>query len=112
MLISRPVSYVCTVKNCEPMTPSHLLLGRNLQGHWFSTTIGDENIELSVMKCKKRYSHLPKLISDFWKRFKREYLCELREQQMYNYRRYSDARKLVLNDIALIKDDDITLRNK
>ena len=47
-----------------------------------------------------------------WKRFKREYLCELREQQMYNFRKYSDAEKLVLNDMVLIKDDDITPRNK
>ena len=45
-------------------------------------------------------------------RFKREYFSELREQQMYNYRRYSDAEKLVLNDMLLIKDDDITPRNK
>ena len=46
MLNSRPLSYVYTEENCEPITPSHLLLGRNLQGHWFSTTTGDENIEL------------------------------------------------------------------
>ena len=31
---------------------------------------------------------------------------------MYNYRRYSDAEKLVLNGMVLIKDDDITPRNK
>ena len=64
------------------------------------------------MTWKKRYNHLLKLINDLWKRFKREYLCELREQQMYNFRKYSDAEKLVLNDMVLIKDDDITPRNK
>ena len=31
---------------------------------------------------------------------------------MYNYRRYSDAEKLVLNEMVHIKDDDITPRNK
>lgn len=31
---------------------------------------------------------------------------------MYNYWRYSDAEKLVLNDLVLIKDDDITPWNK
>ena len=31
---------------------------------------------------------------------------------MYNYRRYSDVEKLVLNNVVLIKDDDITPRNK
>ena len=37
MLNSKPLVY--TEENCEPITPSHLLLGRNLQGHLFSTTI-------------------------------------------------------------------------
>ena len=64
------------------------------------------------MKCKKCYNHLLKLINDLWKRFKREYLSEIREHQMYNYRRDSDAKILVLNDMVLIKDDDITSRNK
>ena len=112
MLNSRPLSYVYTEENCEPITPSHLLLGRNLQGHWFSTTTGEENIELNVMKCKKRYNHLLKLINDLWKRFNKEYLCELRKQQMYNYRSYSDAEKLVVIDMVLIKDDDITPQNQ
>ena len=57
------------------------------------------------MKCKKRYNHLLKLINHLWKRFKRVYLCEIQEQQMY-------TEKLVLNDMVLIKDDDITPCNK
>ena len=112
MLNSRRLLYVYTEENCEPITPSHLLLGRNLQGHWFCTMTANENIELNAMKCKKRYNHLLKLINDLWKRFKREYLSELREQRMYNYRRYSDVEKLVLNDMVLIKNDAITPRNK
>ena len=31
---------------------------------------------------------------------------------MYNYRWYSDAENLLLNDMVLIKDDDITPPNK
>ena len=53
------------------------------------------------MACKKRYKHSLKLINDLWKRFNREYLCELQEQQMYNFRKYSDAEKLVPNDTVL-----------
>ena len=67
MLNSRPLSYVYTEENLEPITPSHLLLGRNLKGQLFSTTTGDENIEFNIMKCKKRYSNFLKLINDLWK---------------------------------------------
>ena len=42
----------------------------------------------------------------------REYLCELLQQQMCNYRWYSDVKKMVLNNMVLIKDDDITPQNK
>ena len=31
---------------------------------------------------------------------------------MYNYKKYSDAEKLLLKDMVLSKDDDTTLRNK
>ena len=34
---------------------------------------------------------------------------DFREQQMYNYKRYSDGEKLVLNDTVLIKDDVLHL---
>ena len=51
MLNSRPLSYVYTAENCKPITPSHLLLGQNLQGHLFTTTTGNEKVELNVMKC-------------------------------------------------------------
>ena len=61
ILNSRPLSYVYTEENCEPITLSHL----------FSTTTEDENIELNSMKCKKRYNHLLKLINDLWKRLER-----------------------------------------
>ena len=61
ILNSRPLSYVYTEENCEPITLSHL----------FSTATEDENIELNAMKCKKRYNHLLKLINDLWKRLKR-----------------------------------------
>ena len=71
MLNSRPLSHVYTEENCETITPSNLLLGRNLQGHWFNTTTGNENIELNVTKCKKHYNHLLKSINNLWKRFKR-----------------------------------------
>ena len=69
MLNSRPLSCVYTEENCEPVIPSLLLLGRNLQGHWFNTT-SDENIKLNVMKCKKCNNQVLKLINDLWKWFK------------------------------------------
>ena len=63
MLNSRPLSCVYTEENCEPVIPSLLLLGRNLQRHWFNTT-SDENIKLNVMKCKKCNNQVLKLIND------------------------------------------------
>ena len=109
---SRPISYIYAEENNKPITPSHLLLGRSLQGNLFQDVTLDKNIMLNVEQCHKRYTHLQKVINDYWKRFTSEYLSELREQQMHNYKKYSDAERLVINDMVLIKDDDMTPRNR
>ena len=85
MLNSRPLSYVYTEENCEPTTKSQLLLEQNLQVYLFSSRKDDENIEFDEMKCKKRYSHLQKLINNLWKRFKRISSWILRATQMCSH---------------------------
>ena len=74
---SRPLSCAYTEENCESITPSHLLLGCDLQGRLFSTAARDENIELNVMKCRKLYNHLLINYLLICGNYLREYLCEL-----------------------------------
>ena len=67
----------------DPLTPSHLLSGRNMFvkcGENTRSTVVYEDIEKRV-RCVQRAIQL------FWSKFKQCYLAELREHHMYQNRR-------------------------
>lgn len=81
---SRPLSYVSTEDVEEPLTPSHLLVGRrvlSLPDTTFYHKMGDDNynVELTHDSLSRRMDHLNKTLNHFWKRWRAEYLLQLRE---------------------------------
>ena len=103
---SRPLSYVSTDDIEEPLTPFHLLSGRRLYNlpdelcfhqieEEFTTTLSpvllDKGLQLTLDK--------------FWKRWKLEYLLNLRERYQYKTQRRADQRKIQTGDIVIVHDD-------
>ena len=82
---SRPLSYVSTEDAEEPLAPSHLLIGRRVLGLPDSTLNHgvDEDMEFTPGSLTRRLDHLNKTLNHFWKRWKAEYLLELRESHRY-----------------------------
>ena len=74
-LNSRPHTYVYSDIIEEPLTPSHLVIGRPL------TTLPDrtEFSDVEDSKLQRRARCLGKLLTHFWKRWSREYLIGMRE---------------------------------
>ena len=66
----------------EPLTPSHLLVGRRLLslpdylGHVCEPS--DEDFEVGASQLTKRMKHLASVLNHFWRRWRSEYLNELR----------------------------------
>ena len=77
MLNSRPLTYVSSEDTTEPLTPSHLLVGYRILT-LPDPTIPDDS-DYTQENLTRRMSHLAKTLGTFWKRWKREYLLELRE---------------------------------
>ena len=77
VLNSRPLTYVSSEDIEEPLTPSHLLVG------YIILTLPNPAIpddpDYSPGRLTHRMSHLSKTLQQFWKRWKKEYLLELRE---------------------------------
>ena len=107
---SRPLSYLSTDSIREPITPSHLLTGRRMM----SLPDGPYNNELSedigtnVTDITKRMIHLNQVLEHFWRRWKKEYLLELREshRQAKHPPKESSCSTIAEGDVVLIHEDN------
>ena len=95
---SRPLTYMFNEIE-DVLTPSHLLLGRRLlsdkEKAWY-----DHNEEPDNAVLSRRMRYLQTISEHYWKRFKEEYLVELREQHIQG----SDhTRTVELGEIVVIQ---------
>ena len=80
ILNCRLLSYVSGEDTEEPLTPSHLLCGRRLMSLPDSNTSDtpDYDIDVQPQDLSRRMQHLSNVRNHFWKRWRNEYLIELR----------------------------------
>ena len=81
VLNSRPFSYVSAHDHEEPLTPSHLR-----------------------SDCRPSSRHLNLTLNRFWKRWKHEYLLELREAHRYHI--VTDATPVKVGDVVVVHSDN------
>ena len=112
ILNSRPISYVSADDTEEALTPSHLLHGCRILslpgpiGDIDETDDGDqESPDLS-----RRLKHLEKTMSDFWRRWRTEYLHELREAHRNAKRLKGQDRLIAVGDIVVLYDEKTSQR--
>lgn len=79
VLNSRPISYVSMDDLEEPLTPSHLLTGFRVLSLPDPTISEDPEYNESPNELTRRMRHFLKTLEKFWRRWKTEYLQELRE---------------------------------
>ena len=108
ILNSRPLSYVSTDNIEEPLTPFHLLSVRRLYNLpdelCFHQIEKELTTTLSPVLLDRRMRHL-QLTYKFWKRWKLEYLLNLRKRYQYKTQRRADQRKIQTGDIVIVHDD-------
>ena len=83
---SRPLSYLSANDLEEPLTPSHLMIGRrvmSLPDHLSYTDEDPLEAEITPAHLSKRTKHLEKTLNHFWERWRKEYLLELRNSHRH-----------------------------
>ena len=83
----------------EPLTPNHLLYGKRLGRNVIIDKDNSDIFELS--------KNTKQIIEHFWKRWKSEYLIELRETHKKSKRKNSISDLINENDIVLISEDNV-----
>ena len=68
---------------CEPLTPSHLEIGRRLQLINVIRQFSKDNVDAYTARLK----YLNIIIDHYWKRFRREYIAQLSERHFYERKR-------------------------
>ena len=103
---TRPLTYLYDDDVAEPLTPSHLLSGRNL----FATPEPESLVESSTATLSRRYKFLQTTLRSMWTKFRHHYLTELREHHMYTRRKTNSENVLKIGEVVIIKDDDVRSR--
>ena len=102
---TRPLTYLYDDECIECLTPSHLLLGRNLQLKDNFDETGEIQTEFTHSEVTSQMRYLQTLVNSFWNR-------KNDEKHHYNGKKKYGETKLFENDVVLIKDDDKLPRNK
>lgn len=107
-LNSRLLSYVSTEDLDEPLTPSHLIVGRRLFSYPdpFVEDIRDPDYEVSSAGLTQRVQYLNRTLNHFWVRWRREYLLELRETHRYAHAQ-NPHNTIAVGDVVLMYDEDL-----
>ena len=99
---SRPLLYLASSDMEEPLTPSHLLIGRrvlNLPDNLgYIVEEGDEEFMIDTSQLGNN------TLNQFWKRWRTEYLTELRESHRQTHRDYSSQPVIEVGDVVVVHD--------
>ena len=94
----------------EPLTPSHLIVGRRLLSlpdyMGYMCGPGDENFEVGVSQLTKRMKHLASVLNHFWRRWRSEYLSELRESHRHGTKN-AKITNITAGEVIVIHDDSL-----
>ena len=113
ILNSRPLSYVSSGDLEEPLTPSHLLMGRRVLS--MPDQLGadidpdDEDFTTSPTptQLSDRVKRLNSALNHFWTRWRDEYLLELRTAHRHADHSHTPYSSISIGDMVIIHDESL-----
>ena len=108
---SRLLSYISAGDTEEPLTPSHLWIGRrvlNLPDHLgYLCDQGDQYFDIDATQLTRRMRYLSSILNHFWKRWRSEYLAELRESHRYLLKKSRGDPRISVGDMVIVHEESL-----
>ena len=105
MINSRPLTYVAMDILDEPLTPFHLLTGHRILSLPDNLCCKPEEVnetpDIGHSQLTRRACHLNNTLDSFWRRWRKEYLLELREAHRYHHGQASTPQVAVDNMVVV-----------
>ena len=101
---SRSLMYLSSDDWEEPITPSHLLIGRLIRSLLEISEENENQLEVTWKLLNKRMTHLHNMINHFWRRWKTEYFLELRDVHRHQGKG-KRGEKIAVGDVVVIHSD-------
>lgn len=105
VLNSRPLTYLYSDGLEEPLTPAHLVKGRRLLGLPERIEDKDEDFNETAHTARKREQYLSRVLQHYWRRWKEEYLVDLREYHKIQHKR-NNVPGIKQGDVVTIEDEN------
>ena len=101
---NRPLTYIDNEDFNEPITPNHLIIGQRLNTLDDQQAISEEDIVMPNRKqVHQRLKHKQKVLEDFRRRWKKEYLLELRD---FRSNKKTESKQIIsVGDVVIVEDD-------
>ena len=106
ILNSRPLSYITQDDLDEPITPSHILIGRRLTSLPDDVCCNEDEFTVTPPTLTKRMEFINRQLNHFWSRWRKEYLLELREAHRVNLHNSSERYWIQIGDVVVIHNDE------
>ena len=98
---SRPLTYDYDNKGEEVLTPTHLIYGRRLTSLPESPEVEDN------IGCNRRYRYVNERLQHFSKRWRREYLTNLRERESHDCNAKKVVKEPKVGDVVIVYEDGV-----
>ena len=103
---SRPLTYVSQSDLDEPITPSHLLIGRRIMSLPECLLYeDDDDYTVTPRLLSKRMKHMEEIMNHFWRRWKTEYLMMLHEAHRFGPHGIK-GEYISVGDVVIIHNED------
>lgn len=108
VLNSHPLTYVYNNEVEEPLTPSHLMIGRRLLSSGQKVELDENSPAGTANDVNRRAKYLKLLLSHFWNRWQKEYLTELRQFHQYavNDKSRQKESNVKEGDVVIVKEEN------